>query len=361
MIKEMKHRGIFEKVPGSGEFWIRFADCAGHMRREKVGTSEEAEARLKLRKEEAKIGIQPRLAWRRRPVLFRKIAEDALAYADQHKRSAGDDHIRMEKLLQWFGDRAADSITPGEIEGHFRAQRWTPATWNRYRALVSLTYRLAIRASRVKENPARFIQHKTENNSRIRILSLEEEGHLRKVIREKFPEHEPELDLGIHTGLRSGEQYDARWKDMDFEQRVLTIPLDKGGKTSHAPLNAAALRALLDLHRMYSKSEFVCGGACSPRYWFEAAVREAKITGFTWHCLRHTFASRLVMSGADLRTVAELLRDKTLAMVMRYAHLAPDYKLAALERMATVFQSSKTDTKLTPTLEHQTHDSALVQ
>jgi hypothetical protein len=42
--------------------------------------------------------------------------------------------------------------------------------------------------------------------------------------------------------------------------------------------------------------------------------------------------------------VAELLRDKTLAMVMRYAHLAPDYKLAAVERMATVFQSSKTDT-----------------
>jgi site-specific recombinase XerD len=35
-----------------------------------------------------------------------------------------------------------------------------------------------------------------------------------------------------------------------------------------------------------------------------------------------TFASRFVMSGADLRTVAELLRDKTLAMVMRYAHLA---------------------------------------
>ncbi len=62
----------------------------------------------------------------------------------------------------------------------------------------------------------------------------------------------------------------------------------------------------------------------------------------------HTFASRLVMSGADLRTVAELLRDKTLAMVMRYAHLAPDYKLDAVERMASSFPRSKTDTKLAP-------------
>lgn len=53
------------------------------------------------------------------------------------------------------------------------------------------------------------------------------------------------------------------------------------------------------------------------------------------------------MSGADVRTVAELLRDRTLAMVMRYAHLAPDYKLAAVERMAASF-TMPTDTKLTP-------------
>jgi len=361
MKQEMKQRGIFKKVPGSEVCWIRFADCTGHMRRERVGTFEEAEARLKLRKQEAKIGVQPRLAWRRRPVLFRKIAEDALAYADQHKRSAGDDHIRMGKLLDWFGERAADSITPREIEVHFQAEKWTPATWNRYRALLSLTYRLAIRTGKVKENPARLVQHKTENNGRVRFLSREEEGGLRKVIRDKFAEREAELDLALHTGLRQSEQYHAKWKDVDFEQRVLTIPLDKGGKTSHVPLNAAALRALLDLHRMYGESDFVCGGACSPRYWFEAAILEAKIMGFTWHCLRHTFASRLVMSGADLRTVAELLRDKTLAMVMRYAHLAPDYKLAALERMATSFPDSKTDTKLTPTLEAQESGSKLVQ
>lgn len=359
-----RQRGIFEKVPGSGGFWIRFADAAGHIRREKVGTIEEAEVRLKLRKEEAKIGSLPRLAWRRRPVLFLKIAEDALDYADQHKRSAGDDHIRMQRLLEWFGDRPADSITPREIEVRFQGERWTPATWNRYRALLSLTYRLAIRAGKVRENPARLVQHKTENNGRVRFLSREEEENLRQVIRQNFPEHEPELDLALHTGLRSGEQYGARgarWKDVDFEQRVLTIPLDKGGKTSHVPLSAAALRALLDLYRLYGNSDSICGGMCSPRYWFEAAVKAAKIESFTWHCLRHTFASRLVMSGADLRTVAELLRDKTLAMVMRYAHLAPDYKLAAVERMATAFPDSQTDTKVTPTVDSKTCESRLVQ
>jgi hypothetical protein len=67
------------------------------------------------------------------------------------------------------------------------------------------------------------------------------------------------------------------------------------------------------------------------------------------------------MSGADLRTVAELLRDKTLAMVMRYAHLAPDYKLDAVERMATAFPGSKTDTKLAPANEAEKFATSLVQ
>lgn len=48
------------------------------------------------------------------------------------------------------------------------------------------------------------------------------------------------------------------------------------------------------------------------------------------------------MSGADLRTVAELLRDSSLTMVMRYAHLAPDYRLAAVERMDAAFATEST-------------------
>ncbi len=148
---------------------------------------------------------------------------------------------------------------------------------------------------------------------------------------------------------------------MDFERRVLTIPLDRGGKTSHVPLNAAALLALAELRRQHGTNEFVCGGARSPRAWFEAAVKATKIEGFTWHCLRHTFASRRVMSGADLRTVAELLRDKTLAMVMRYAHLAPDYTLDAVERMASSFPDSKNGTKLARAFERQKLTTGMVQ
>jgi integrase len=355
-----KQRGIFEKIPGSGESWIRYADASGRIRREKVGCLEAAEARLKIRREEAKIGILPLLTRQRRSVLFKKIADDALAYADDHKRSAKDDHSRMKKLKEWFGEWPADSITAKEIEDHFELEKWEPGTWNRYRALLSLTYRLAIRAGEVKENPARQVRHRTESNGRVRFLLPKEEVKLRKVIREKFLEREPELDLALHTGLRLSEQYGARWDDVNFERRVLTIRLDKSGQTSHVPVNAVALKALRNLHRQHGKSEFICGGRCSSRSWFEVAVEEAKIKDFSWHCLRHTFASRLVMTGADIRTVAELLRDKTLAMVMRYAHLAPDYKLAAVERMGFSFGVS-TSPRLTPAPKAEKESATMVQ
>ena len=66
----------------------------------------------------------------------------------------------------------------------------------------------------------------------------------------------------------------------------------------------------------------------------EDAVKQIpSLKGFTWHCLRHTFISRLVMKGVDLRTVQELAGHKTISMTVRYAHLAPEHNQAAIEKL----------------------------
>ncbi|HMK29501.1 MAG TPA: site-specific integrase [Terriglobales bacterium] len=335
-------RGIYEKIPGSGIWWIRYTDASGRLRREKAGTKSAAILLYRKRKQEALEGCKLPERLRRRVVLFREIADDALEYSRLHKRSYRQDCYRMARLIGWFGNLPADSVTPEKIEQRFSEQHWAPATINRCRALLSLAYRLAIRNGKVRENPARLVPHRLEDNARLRFLDKKEEACLRVKVRELYPEHEPEFDLALYTGMRRGEQYGLCWEDVDFERRLFTIPRSKNGTMRSVPLNATALHALVELHAGNGSSELVCGGAKSPRHWFEPAARAAGLTDFTWHCLRHTFASRLVMAGVDIRTVAELLGHKTLAMTMRYAHLAPDHQRAAVEKLERT--DTRTDT-----------------
>ena len=146
---------------------IRYIDAQGRFRREKAGTKGAAIDLYRKRKNEALEGKKLPEKLRRATVSFAEIAKDALAYSKSNKLSYSDDMWRMETLLRWFREYPAEGITAQEIERRFEQQVWTPATMNRYRALLSLTYRLAIRNGKAKENPARLVRHRLENNARI--------------------------------------------------------------------------------------------------------------------------------------------------------------------------------------------------
>ena len=76
---------------------------------------------------------------------------------------------------------------------------------------------------------------------------------------------------------------------------------------------------------------------------FHTALKKCGIINFKFHDLRHAFASRLVMSGADLKTVQELLGHKSIEMTMRYAHLSPSHKKWAVNLLYR-----QNDTLMTP-------------
>jgi len=355
-------RGVFEKIPGSGVWWVRHADAMGRIRREKAGTKSAALTLYRKRKTESLQRKKLPESLRSPLVSFAEIAHDALAYSKAHKRSYDDDVIRMARLLARFRERAADSITAQELEQHLaqtaEENDWAPATVNRYRALISLVFRLGIESGKVKENPARLVKHRQENNSRVRWLSAEEELRLRAVISEMYPKHMPELDLALNTGLRLGELFSLVWDNVNLARRVLTVPRAKSGEMRHVPLNATALAALAELRKGGDGTGPVIrnadGGALmGPRHWFEPAIRDAKIRNFSWHCLRHTFASRLVMAGVDLRTVQELMGHKSIQMTVRYSHLTPKHTLAAVERLPGSVSANPTDTKTSTESEGQ--------
>ena len=250
------------------------------------------------------------------------------------------DKMRLAKLLPLIGNVPADRLTPMRIEETLAALRATVSspTVNRYRSLISSIYAFAIRSGRMAANPIVRVMRYKENDSRIRWLKDDEEARIRAAIRagDDGAAHEAEFDLALHTGMRRGEQFSLQWKDCDLERGILTV----NGKTGrrHIVANSTAIAALRTLQKLSGERKFVCpdndGTAKRDfRTWLKEAADAADVRDFRWHDARHTFASRLVMAGVDMRTVQELLGHKSIVMTMKYSHLALDHRQSAVEKM----------------------------
>jgi integrase len=337
MAEKTKVRGIFEKVPGSGEWWIRFTDSASRYRREKAGSFAAARRLLDKRRGEAVEGKKLGNL-RARTVLFKEIGDDALVYSRANKRSCRDDVCRMAKLVEMFGSLPANDLDGHQMEQRLnamaKAEGWAASTFNHYRSLLMLCYRESLRAGKVTENPARMIRHRREDNSRVRFLDREPGGEyerLMTVVRQDYPEHLAELVFSLNTGLRLSSQYTATYEMLDLTRNELDIPRTKNDEPIHTPLNANVLAALRSLPSWAEKKGPIFRSQRHPNrpvlsndHWFKPALKEAGILGYTWHCNRHSFASWLIQDGVALERVSKLLGHKSLAMTMRYAHLAPN-------------------------------------
>lgn len=242
-----RYRGISRH---SGAFVFRYTDAQGCEHRQTCRTLDDALVQYHEKRAMAKRGERlpaPRML-RRNKTTFTEIMQDALAYSKQNKRSYRTDVQRSARLTAWFGNRVAETLTPKDIEstlnGVAEEENWASSTFNHYRSLVSLAYRLAIRDRGLTVNPARSVPHRREDNSRVRFLGHDEERRLREVLVAKYSWHLPEFGLAIQTGLRQGSQYGLMWGMVDWQARMLHIPRTKNEEPLHLPLNDAALAAL---------------------------------------------------------------------------------------------------------------------
>jgi integrase len=145
----------------------------------------------------------------------------------------------------------------------------------------------------------------------------------------------PAVLLLMNTGLRRGELLKLHWTSIDFDRRWLTI---EGGnaktrQTRYVPLNDEAMGVLTRWREQASEGARVFGISTSFKTAWGRLLRRAQITNFRWDDLRHYFASRLVQHGVPLNTVRDLLGHSSVAMSLRYAHLAPDQRREAVAKL----------------------------
>ncbi len=212
------------------------------------------------------------------------------------------------------------------------------------------------------ENPVKRVKFFRADTRRLRYLTKDEFARLLeaagKVMRS--PHLGAAIALAVFTGLRRGNLLGLRWEWIDWTNRVVRVPTTKSGKPLAIPLNATAHDVLRGLWESGGDAPYVFAHEKGPnsgeavhdlKKGFHAALADAGIDDFRWHDLRHTFASWLVMRGASVRAVGELLGHHTMQMTMRYAHLSPGFlstEIGLLDGMVDPKRARKGQSALRP-------------
>ncbi|MDZ4733675.1 MAG: tyrosine-type recombinase/integrase [Nitrospirota bacterium] len=238
-------------------------------------------------------------------------------------------------------------VTPSVIEDAQRdllAKQYAPQTVVHYLKALRHVLNKAVRDGKLDRNPFARVQLVKVKNGKTRFLTPEEETRL---LEKLGPIYGPWARLAVLTGLRLGEQFKLRWADVDLDRGLIVLPETKAGIVQYVRLNEEA-REILRTRQIQQMNRNVASPFVYPSdtlatpldqrnfyaRTFHPVVVALKLDGVGWHTLRHTFASRLAMSGQTEGTIATLLRHSTNTLVRRYAHLSPSHLHAAVETVA---------------------------
>jgi integrase len=370
LLLRVQPSGVKSYVVELGRAQRRTIGPAGHITLKQAQTTAR---RWLSERDEGK--LPPAARGKTRPLTLREFVDKFYLPTLPDTTSAKATVANLRAQFGFLFDRKLTDITGWQLD-KFKADRVkagiAPTTVNRDLVRIRSVLSKAVERGNLETNPMRTVKKlKSGDNGRVRFLSAEEEkrlraamrahdkarrerrtsgnawahvrGHAERVVwaRDQFVDHiEPIVLLALNTGLRRGELFSLTWADVDLCQKTLLVraQTSKSGRSRRIPLNVEALD-VLRRWKLDDATGLVFPGPTGQRMTninrsWASLVTEAKLKDCRFHDLRHHFASRLVMSGAELYTVKELLGHSDFAMTQRYAHLAPEHKAAAVERIA---------------------------
>lgn len=233
----------------------------------------------------------------------------------------------------------------------------------------------------VNQNVSELITLPKQKRNEMRVLSLDEQKALQSAVRDE------RLGIGIilslFTGIRLGELLGLKFNDIDFENKTITIRrtlnrlkvydnLDKKTdivigepKTNKAkrvipiqefliPLlkahKAMLLTEQIKVANLYKNNGFVIcnefGNYIEPRTYqdfFKRMLKKSEIENTNFHTLRHTFATRALENGFDVKVLADILGHADASTTLnKYAHALPDHKKTSMEKLSCLYERSFT-------------------
>jgi integrase len=301
----------------------------GRRIREAIGSNKKvAQQVLAIRKAEiaqGKHNIRPKVTY----VTFCELANLYIVYAKANKKSWKRDVVSLNSLLPFFEKMRLEQITPLHIEKYKLKRRCIVkgATVNRDLACLKHMFNLAIKWDMATGNPVNEVKFFRVTNRRLRYLSEDEAQRLIYCCSNQL---KPIVMIALFTGMRKGEILNLRWSDIDLSGGNILVQESKGGEPRQIPMNDLLKKMFIEMRSRTSGNHIFLNCHGEPyrdiRSAFSKSLKRAGISDFTFHGLRHTFASHLIMTGADLVTVKELLGHKSIQMTMRYAHLSGKHK-----------------------------------
>lgn len=323
--------GVYKR----GDNWYMDFTFHGHRVREMIGPSRKGAEKV-IAKRKAEIAENKFLDKRKelKPITFHEFAKEFLEWARvNHKASSRTRELsNMRTLEVAFDNKNIHELTVWDIEKWKQRRKGEvkPATVNRELATLKSMLSKAIEWGKLKELPTKKVKPLKGVMKRLRYLMPDE---LQTLISNCSDHLRPIIILLAHSGMRKGEALNLRWDQVDFEKGIITLTDTKNDQRRYVPMDETVKSTLKEMKK---KSDYVFNGKKPgrPLVWIELsfhnALEKSGIEDFKIHDLRHTFASNLIMAGIDLVTVKELLGHKTIEMTLRYAHLAPDHKMRAV-------------------------------
>lgn len=288
-----------------GEVWWLYIKIKGHPRvRQSCETSDRERAQA--------VHDQVRAELRRLRPDGRSVHDVLDAWKAASPRDSADAY-RVEKFKRLYEDGSA--LFADDLLDKIPAS--SPGTFNRYANIIKAAFALA-------KLDVPDLPYRKPPRGRLRWLTPKEWRALRR----QLPAHLKDMaEFALLTGLRQKNVTHLEWSQVDLKRKTAWIHADqaKAGEPIGVPLSPAAVAVL----KRQPRGQWVFPYEGHPMKqvkgaWKKALAR-AKLKGVTWHTLRHTWASWHTMAGTPIPVLKELGAWKTLSMVSRYSHLAPEH------------------------------------